>query len=208
MAGQFGVPRVGGRRLVGCWTGTSPRKQSSYSECAAIGNLTAPPSAKIIDADGGLLTPAFVEPHFHIDKALTHPHLPPTDHERPLDAVLEHTRHIKGRYTPDGLRERAATAIRLAVGHGVGTLRAHVDVDPVGGLSALGVLADLRDRRREMIDIQLVAFPQESIVRDPGALRLLREALTSGADVLGGAPRRGGAARQAPAHRPACRTGH
>ncbi|GAA0547707.1 amidohydrolase family protein [Actinomadura livida] len=155
---------------------------------AAIGDLTAPPSAKTIDADGGLLTPAFVEPHFHIDKALTHPHLPPTGHERPLDAALERTRHIKARYTPDGLRERAATAIRLAVGHGVGTLRAHVDVDPVGGLSALGVLADLRDRHRDMIDIQLVAFPQESIVRDPGALRLLREALTSGADVLGGAP--------------------
>ncbi|MFD0535153.1 hypothetical protein ACFQY7_16775 [Actinomadura luteofluorescens] len=123
-----------------------------------------------------------------MDKALTHPNLPPSDHDHPLDAALERTRHVKARYTPERLRDRATTAIRLAVGHGVGTLRAHVDVDPVGGLSALGVMADLRDRHRDLIDIQLVAFPQESIVRDPGALRLLREALTSGADVLGGAP--------------------
>ncbi|MEU8125229.1 amidohydrolase family protein [Spirillospora sp. NPDC049024] len=155
---------------------------------AAIGDLPAPPTAKIIDAEGGLLAPAFVEPHFHMDKALTHPNLPPSDHDHPLDAALERTRYAKVRYTPEELKNRATTAIRLAVGHGVGTLRAHVDVDPVGGLSALGIMADLRDRHRDLIDIQLVAFPQESIVRHPGALRLLREALTSGADVLGGAP--------------------
>ncbi|MFF5260330.1 amidohydrolase family protein [Actinomadura viridis] len=155
---------------------------------AAIGDLPAVSPAQVIDAEGGLLTPAFVDPHFHIDKALSFPHLPPTARDHPVDAALERTRQVKARYTPEDLTARATEAIRLAVGHGVGTLRAHVDVDPVGGLSALRVLADLRERHRHLIDIQLVAFPQESIVRDPAAPRLLREALVSGADVLGGAP--------------------
>ncbi|MBT2226867.1 amidohydrolase family protein [Nonomuraea sp. NEAU-A123] len=155
---------------------------------AAIGDVPAAAPRQIIDAQGGLLTPAFVEPHFHIDKALTFPQLPPTDHGKALDAALERTRRVKSRFTRDDLWARATRAIELAVGHGVGTLRAHVDVDPVGGLLALRVMAELRERYLDVIDIQLVAFPQESIVRDGAALRLLRTALTSGADVLGGAP--------------------
>ncbi|GII92800.1 amidohydrolase family protein [Sinosporangium siamense] len=144
---------------------------------------------EVIDAQGGLLAPAFVEPHFHIDKALSFPGLPAAMTQAgPVEAAVERTRLAKARFTPDDLRGRAMRSIELAVGHGVGTLRAHVDVDPVGGLRALEVMAELREDCRDLIDLQLVAFPQESIVRDGAARRLLGAALTSGADVLGGAP--------------------
>lgn len=157
---------------------------------AAIGDVPAAAAgARVMDAAGGLVTPAFVEPHLHIDKALTFPELPPAAPGTPLvDAALERTRWAKSRFTPGDLRARAARVIELAVGHGVGTMRAHVDVDPVGGLMALEVMAAVRDRYRDVIDIQLVAFPQESITGDPAALDLLRAALGAGADVLGGAP--------------------
>lgn len=144
--------------------------------------------AKTIDAQGGLLAPAFVEPHLHLDKALTFPGLPATAQTGPVEAAVERTRWAKARFTPEDLRARARQVIELAVGHGVGTLRAHVDVDPVGGLRALQVMTEVREQYRDLIDLQFVAFPQESIVRDPTALRLLGDALAAGADALGGAP--------------------
>jgi cytosine deaminase len=156
---------------------------------ARIGEIAAAPmEATVVEAAGGLVTPAFVEPHFHIDKTLTHAALPPTGRTRALDAAIERTALAKARYTPDDLAARGTAALVLAIGHGIGTMRAHVDVDPVGGLLALRVMADLRERFRDRIDLQLVAFPQQTIVRDARARALLREAVASGADVLGGAP--------------------
>lgn len=145
-------------------------------------------AGSVLDAAGGLVTSAFVEPHLHIDKALTYPRLPPPGDGTLVRRASARTRLVKAGYTRDDLTARATEAFTLAIGHGVGTIRAHVDVDPVGGLTALSAMAELRERYTDLLDIQLVAFPQQPIARDARARALLRAALAEGADVLAGAP--------------------
>ncbi|MFC7548679.1 amidohydrolase family protein [Plantactinospora sp. GCM10030261] len=145
-------------------------------------------AGEVLDADGGLVTPAFVEPHLHIDKALTYPRLPPPGAGTLVHRASARTRQVKAHYARDDLIARASQAFTLAIGHGVGTIRAHVDIDPIGGLTALYAMMELRDRYATALDIQLVAFPQQPIARDPRARGLLRAALAEGADVLAGAP--------------------
>jgi cytosine deaminase len=140
------------------------------------------PAAQRIDARGGLLAPSFVEPHYHPDKAFSR-----------RGRVRESEGHataaaIKDGFTEAGVEARATEAFRLAVSHGVGRMRANVDVDSIVGLTNLrGVLA-ARERVRELIDVEVVAFPQEGLLRDEPAQELLRQAMAEGADVVGAWP--------------------
>jgi cytosine deaminase len=140
-----------------------------------------------IDAAGGLVTRSFVEPHFHPDKALTRPRLGPGA-ANDLDAKMRRGAEIKRGYTVDDVKTRAREALRLAVAHGIGTMRAQVDVDTVCGLVGIEAMLDLRNEFRDTLDLQLVAFPQEGIVRDPGAAELVAAAIEMGADIVGGGP--------------------
>lgn len=71
---------------------------------------------------------------------------------------------------------------------GTTVIRSHVDVDTIGGLTPLRGVALARSDHADLCDIQLVAFPQEGIWRDPGTAELMAEAMRSGADVVGGMP--------------------
>lgn len=140
------------------------------------------PAAQRIDARGGLLSPSFTEPHYHPDKAFSR-----------RGRVRDREGHalaaeIKDGFTEAGVEARATEAFRLAVSHGVGRMRANVDVDSIVGLTNLrGVLA-ARERVRELIDVEVVAFPQEGLLRDEPAQELLRQAMAEGADVVGAWP--------------------
>lgn len=140
-----------------------------------------------LDAGGGLVLPAFVEAHFHPDKALTFPRVGPVATSS-LDQTLTIGARIKGGFTEDDIHERARSAVETAITYGVGAMRAQVDIDGVNGLKAFEALRRVRDELADRIRIQLVAFPQEGIVRDEEALPLLRKALENGADALGGGP--------------------
>lgn len=140
------------------------------------------PAAQRIDARGGLLAPSFVEPHYHPDKAFSRRGRVRDTEGHALAA------EIKDGFTEAGVEARATEAFRLAVAHGVGRMRANVDVDSIVGLTNLrGVLA-ARERVRELIDVEVVAFPQEGLLRDPAAQGLLRQAMAEGADVVGAWP--------------------
>jgi cytosine/creatinine deaminase len=152
-----------------------------------VGAVAAVDGPEELDAGGGLLTPAFVEPHFHADKALTFPRGGSLDMIS-TEAARERTARVKADATQADVEQRATAAIELAIAHGVGTLRTQIDVDTTWGLRGLEALLAVRDRFAGRIDIQIVAFPQEGIVRDPGAEEVLRAALARGADLLGGAP--------------------
>jgi cytosine/creatinine deaminase len=144
-------------------------------------------SAAEIDADGRLVSPAFVQPHIHLDKALVGPSLPPnrTGTLREAIALLHASKRAA---TVEEVRERAGRVIRAAVLAGTTALRSHVDVDTIGGLTPLrGVLAARADHA-DLCEIQLVAFPQEGLERDPGAAELMGQAMRAGADVVGGMP--------------------
>ena len=151
---------------------------------AAMAPGISGPSARTIEAEGGLSTSSFAEPHFHLDKVLSRSlHGAVSFHE-----AFARARDVKTQFTAADVEERACRALDLAVAQGTARMRAHVDVDfATGTVSMEGVLA-ARERFHDVIDLQVIAFPQEGIVTDPAAPDLLREAVAMGAEFIGGLP--------------------
>ncbi|WP_280463943.1 amidohydrolase family protein [Nocardia carnea] len=149
----------------------------------AIGPDLADTAEQEIDCAARVVIPGLVESHVHLDKALL-------DRERSGDGTLARaiavTAELKRDFTAASIRDRARRVLEQAIMHGTTVIRAHPDVDPIVGLLGVGTLLELRDEFRGRIDLQIVAFPQEGILRAPGTLALLREALNAGADVIGG----------------------
>ena len=146
----------------------------------------AEPTAERIGGGGRLVAPAFVEAHLHVEKALLLDRLP--DEVRSVGEAIAATAALKRGFTRDDMRARAEQLLRMARRHGTLYVRAHVEVDPILGLSALEVALGLRETLAGLMTMQIVAFPQEGIQKSPGTEELLREALRLGADALGGAP--------------------
>jgi cytosine deaminase len=141
----------------------------------------------IIDAQGSLVSPTFVDPHLHIDKAYTA--LPGrASRMETLEESISIMHDIKRKYTVEDVEARAVRAIRRSVMYGATKIRANVDIDTIGGLTALRGCLAARDKTRDIADVQIVAFPQEGIYRDPGTEKLMWEAIELGADVVGGMP--------------------
>jgi cytosine/creatinine deaminase len=154
---------------------------------AAIAPAVAGDAAHEIDAQGRLASPAFVQPHIHLDKVLVGPLLP-SNRSGTLPEAIALLHATKRAATVEEIRERAGIVIREAVMAGTTVIRSHVDVDTIGGLKPLEGVALARADHADLCDIQLVAFPQEGIWRDPGSAELMADAMRSGADVVGGMP--------------------
>lgn len=140
-----------------------------------------------IDALGKLLSPAFIDPHIHLDKTNI------VDVVRPnksgtLTEAIEIIWEKKKNYTIDDIVARASKTIEEAIKNGTTRLRTHVDVDSIGGLMPLKGLVETRKKYAGIVDIQIVAFPQEGILKDPGTAELMRKAMEQGADIVGGMP--------------------
>ena len=150
-----------------------------------------PPStttaAMILDAEGRMAVPGFVEPHIHLDKALISERAP-VNVSGTLTEAIEILWEIKRNYTAEEIADRASRVLTRAIENGISHLRTHVDVDPIGGTRPAQGLIRARERFRGLIDIQIVAFPQEGIVKSPGAEALMREVMKLGVDVVGGMP--------------------
>jgi len=140
-----------------------------------------------LSADGRLVTPTFVEPHIHLDKVLVSERVRPNV-SGTLTEAIEILWEAKRRYTIEDVARRAERVVEWAVMHGVTLLRSHVDVDPIGGLTPLRGVLEARRRYRDLCEIQIVAFPQEGVVKSPGTDRLLAQAMREGADLVGGMP--------------------
>lgn len=140
-----------------------------------------------IDAQGKLTVPAFIDPHIHLDKVNI------VDVVRPnksgtLTEAIEIIWDKKAKYTTEDIVERAGDVIRRGAINGTTRMRTHVDVDTIGGLKPLeGVLA-AREKYKDIMDIQIVAFPQEGILKNPGCEELMWKAMELGADIVGGMP--------------------
>lgn len=140
-----------------------------------------------IDANGCLLTPTFVEPHIHLDKCLI------SEKARKnvsgtLGEAIEIIWEIKRKYTITDILQRASKVIESAISYGVTIIRTHVDVDPIGKLKPLEGLLQVKEKYKGIIDLQIVAFPQEGILQSPGTEELMEESIKLGADVIGGMP--------------------
>jgi cytosine/creatinine deaminase len=144
-------------------------------------------TAEEIDAAGNITTPAFVEPHIHLDKALTAGRARENTTNVFEDSIAI-MREVKRAYTVEDVADRATRVIHGLVGYGVTFIRSYVDVDTIAGLTALEGVVKARERCRLLAHVELIAFPQEGIFTDPGTDELMAKALERGADVVEGMP--------------------
>lgn len=143
--------------------------------------------AREIAADGRLVTPAFVNPHMHLDKCMVRDRMRPNA-TFSFDEAIELTWAFKRDRSVEDIRKTAAGVAEMAVANGTTHMRVFADVDSIGGLKPATAMLAVREEMKDVLDIQVVAFPQEAIVRNPGSDALLDEAMRLGADVVGGLP--------------------
>ena len=142
--------------------------------------------AKEIDAQGRLTAPSFIDPHCHMDKAFLYRFAgSKSKHFSEGRQVLF---EAKRQSTKEDVKKRAEEMLRLDVLHGTTYIRTHVDVDTSWGLTGVEALLELKKEYANVVDMQIVAFPQEGIFRDQGAEELMWKAMESGVDIVGGAP--------------------
>jgi cytosine deaminase len=148
------------------------------------------PAHEVIDAQGLLLSPPFVDAHFHMDAPLSYG-LPRVNASGTLLEGIAVWGELKPQLTQEALMTRALTYCDWAVAQGLLAIRTHVDVcDP--RLLAVEALLEVKRRVAPYLDLQLVAFPQDGVLRGPQGpeqnLENLKRALDLGVDVVGGIP--------------------
>ncbi|MET0543173.1 MAG: cytosine deaminase, partial [Variovorax sp.] len=139
-----------------------------------------------LDAQGQLVAPHFVDPHFHMDATLSYG-LPRVNQSGTLLEGIALWGELKPLLKAEALIERAMAYCDWAVAKGLLAIRTHVDTsDP--SLLAVDALLEVKRQVAQYIDLQLVAFPQDGVLRTQGGVENLKRALDKGVDVVGGIP--------------------
>lgn len=148
-----------------------------------------------IDAKGMLVSESFVNPHLHLCKVYT---LQMMDEKALRDyhgaemgkamTAIELAARVKDKYDESWIIKNVRRAIAQAALYGCTHLRAFADVDNKARLEGVKALIRAREEFKGIVDVQVVAFAQDGIVREPGAVELVRQAMALGADVAGGIP--------------------
>jgi cytosine/creatinine deaminase len=162
---------------------------------AAIGERLDGTAAVEIDAAGNLVTESYVNPHLHLCKVWTLPMMEDEalkayqgDGMQRAMAGIELASKIKEKYADAWIVANARRAVAMAALYGNLHIRAFADVDSKARLEAVKALVRVREEFRGIVDIQVVAFAQDGIMREPGASELMHQAMALGADVVGGIP--------------------
>ena len=152
-------------------------------------------AARTIDADGNLVTESFVNGHLHLCKVYTLRMMDDAasgaytgDDMGGAMTAIELAAQVKENYDESWIIENVRTAVNLAIKFGNTHIRAFADTDTKAKLEGVKALIRAREEYKGKVDIQVVAFPQDGVVRDPGAEEYIEEALRLGADVVGGIP--------------------
>ncbi len=153
---------------------------------AAIGaGLQAPSGAVVEDGGGAIAVPGLVEAHTHLDKSLIG--LPWYKNEvgpRLIDKI-DNERLNKRRLNMDPYVQSFRQTVQSS-GYGTTHIRTHIDVDTDHGLWGIEGVMKMREECRDIMDVEIVAFPQSGLLRRPGTLELMDEAMKAGAEVVGG----------------------
>ena len=150
-----------------------------------IGKKVQEESGEKIDALGNLVLPTFVEPHIHLDKVLLAEKLMESGS---ISLARQMVRDAKKNFTLGEVRDRIERVIPWGIENGVTVVRTHLDVDQYSKTTSVEAVIELKKKFKDLVDIQIVAFPQEGIIRDTQALDMLGKAINLGADVVGGLP--------------------
>ncbi|MBX3656495.1 MAG: amidohydrolase family protein, partial [Ramlibacter sp.] len=150
------------------------------------GPINGAQAKETVDANGYLLTPPFCDPHFHMDATLSYG-LPRVNESGTLLEGIALWGELKPTLRAEDMIERALTYCDWAVAKGLLAIRSHVDTsDP--SLLPVRAMLEVKKRVASYIDLQLVAFPQDGVLRSKGGLDNLKKALDLGVDVVGGIP--------------------
>ncbi|MCC7321393.1 MAG: amidohydrolase family protein [Rubellimicrobium sp.] len=153
---------------------------------AAVERGITAEAGEVIDATGRLVSPPFVDPHFHMDATLSLG-LPRMNVSGTLLEGIALWGELRPTLTREALVDRALRYCDLAVSQGLLAIRSHVDTsDP--RLVTAEAMIEVRERVKPWIDLQLVAFPQDGYYRAPDGVAALGRALDMGLDVVGGIP--------------------
>jgi cytosine/creatinine deaminase len=140
-----------------------------------------------IDGEGCLLSPGFVNAHVHLDKCMLGEVMRPNESQT-LQEAIEITWDHKRNYTVEEIADRASPVVDLGIVNGTTAVRVFADVDNIGGTTPVEGVLELKRRFEGETTMEVVAFPQEGIIRNEGCEALMRECMSLGADVVGGLP--------------------
>ncbi|KAF1302556.1 amidohydrolase family protein [Candidatus Enterococcus willemsii] len=143
-------------------------------------------ATRVIEADGRVLIPGFVESHIHLDKALIADRKP--NKSGTLQEAIKVTAELKPTFTSEDVYDRAKRVLDMIIPNGVTAIRTHSEFDPAQGFTGFEVILKLKEEYKDLVDIQVVAFPQEGIFKAPGTEEMMYQAMEMGADVVGGIP--------------------
>lgn len=142
---------------------------------------------KVVDLEGKLAVPPYVDPHIHLDYVFTALNPAAANKTGSLFEGIQRWSETKGRLTKEEIKERARQAMKQEILTGVQYIRTHVDVtDPK--LTALQAMLELREEVKDTCTLQTIAFPQEGMYAYQGGDKLVEEALKMGADLVGAIP--------------------
>ncbi|RFU65164.1 cytosine deaminase [Peribacillus glennii] len=151
-----------------------------------IGKNLDSEAKEALDIKGSLVLPPFIEPHIHLDSALTAGE-PEWNNSGTLLEGIQRWSQRKRSLSAEDVKSRAKKALQWQLAQGIQYIRTHIDVtDPK--LTALKAMLEVKEEMAPYIDLQIVAFPQEGILSFSGGQELLEESLRLGADVVGGIP--------------------
>ena len=152
-------------------------------------------NAKIIDAQGNLITESFCNAHLHLCKVYTVQMLDEkalkTYHGSDMGSAMtaiELAARVKENYDEKWIIENVRKCVKKALKNGNLHIRAFADVDSKAKLEGVKALLKAREEFKGLVDLQVVAFPQDGVVREPGTLELMEEAMKMGCDIVGGIP--------------------
>jgi cytosine deaminase len=143
-------------------------------------------AADILEIQGNLVIPGFVESHIHPDKAFIADRAPGLRSGGPTAQII--VAELKKTFTVDDIRQRASRVLEIALRHGCTAMRAYVEIDDYVELRGVEAMLQVQQEWDGLVDLQLVAFAQEGIHHDAVTCDLLREGLRMGLPTLGGCP--------------------
>ena len=141
-------------------------------------------SAATMDVGGDLVLPGFIDGHTHLDKTLIGLPWRPHGGDGTRMSRIENDKKAWPELPP--VAKRAGNLVDLCIRQGTAHIRSHADVDLEGKLSKVEALMEVRERFRDQVGLTIVAFPQSGVMRCPGVLDLLDQAVAAGADLVGG----------------------
>lgn len=132
------------------------------------------PAERSIDAKGAMVSPAFIEPHFHLENSVMPEYV---NQSGTLGEAIRIAEEIKDELTAEDILRRSTIALKEAILNGTLWMRDHTDVDEVAKLRLLEAVVAVREKFKGVIDIQIVAFPQFGLADNPESVDLVWQAM-------------------------------